>query len=159
MKPLLLVFISSIAVLSGCAILGVDKCEGPLDANETVVPLRFLNATGTQSLFDAPSRYSRDSVLVRDEQGQVVPQLSGRKDVDVSFGLLERGKDPQVGTSVKRQFILYLSKADQDTIRAEYMLFENDCDRPQFSTLKVYYNNVQVHENSTTIPDLLIRKR
>ncbi|TGE14123.1 hypothetical protein [Hymenobacter elongatus] len=157
MKYLHVFFLLVTAAVPGCV---SDRCEAPLDASETVVPLRLLKASGTQDVFTPPARYSRDSVVLRDEQGQLVPLLAGQKDLEpLSFFLLDKDNDPQIGPLVKRQFILYLSKADQDTIRAEYVLFENDCDRPQFRTLKLYYNAVQVHENSTSIPDLLIRKR
>ncbi|WP_229743116.1 hypothetical protein [Hymenobacter qilianensis] len=140
MKLLLISLLSLCISLSGCSILGIDQCEGPRNARETYFSIVYLNSNNTQSIFIPPLSYSRDSVRVLDETGNIVPQDQpiNPSTYTLIFPLLEPGKDHQLGTPITRQFIIYLTQADQDTIRASYELFENDCNKLDFKVLTVF---------------------
>lgn len=161
MKLLWIGLLSLCISLAGCSILGIDQCESPRNAQETYFSIVFLNSDGTQSIFIPPLSYSRDSVRVLDETGNTIPQL---QPIDPAiytliFPLLESGKQHKLGIPVMRQFIIYLTQADQDTISASYELFENDCNEPDFKTLTVFYNGKKVHEgNSPYVNELRVSK-
>ncbi len=158
MKYYLFLLLTLSVVLCGC-----EKCEGPPNAHESSLRLFLRNGTGTQSLFLPPTSYSPDSVKVLNEQGIVVARSgffpSSYPESAIAIPLLESGVVPALNRPVTRRYLLYLKRTDQDTIQVEYELFENDCKKPDFKNIIVFYNNQKVHEgNSVYIPDLLIRK-
>ncbi|GAA3936560.1 hypothetical protein [Hymenobacter algoricola] len=149
MKYVLLASVWAQVFLYGC---NNDKCEGAADAGSTVLNIRLLNSAGTQSLFNPSRGYFRDSVRVFDEQSSTVALLSGPTlpAENVAFLLLERNQTPKLNALTTRRFILYLKRTDQDTVRVEYELFKNDCNRPEVRSLQVFYNAAKVYEGSDT---------
>lgn len=160
MKLLSVSLLSLCISLTGCSFLGIDQCESPTNALYTSFSIVYLDINGTNSIFIPPLSYSRDSVRVLDETGNTIPQHQPINPATyaLTFPLLEPGQQ-QLGVPITRQFIIYLTQADQDTIRASYELFENDCNELDFKTLTVFYNKEKIHEGSNPyITELRVRK-
>jgi hypothetical protein len=158
MKQYLLTLLGLGAALGSC---NIDHCEGAPDAHYMAVRFQLLPAGGPQSLF-AGNGYFRDSVRVLTQSGQRVNMLGhpdpNARDV-ISFNVYESTSPPPLHTLITRQYIIYLKKTDQDTVRVEYQLFKNDCDNPDVDLLRVFYNDKKVLDRATTVlEDILIRK-
>ncbi|WP_143069706.1 hypothetical protein [Hymenobacter actinosclerus] len=123
--------------------------------------------TGQDLLAQTPgndSPYLLDSVMVYNEKGE--PQLNRPVDFrgEIAFstygGLTELAALPY-NSLVKRRFILYLNRADQDTIDASFSIRKNECGFSEFSTITISYNTQLVYEgrNTSIIPSRVFRKK
>gem|GEM_PF-3869462 len=74
------------------------------------------------------------------------------------FSLLTAKENPVLDQLISRTFIIYLTHSDQDTLRAEYELFKNDCDKPEFKRLAVFYNGKHRPEARRDLQELIILK-
>jgi len=125
--------------------------------------------TGRELLSNLPSSglpgsgspYFRDSIFVYDQNKRTVTvrpiALSGE------IGFTAYGSDLHrlpYNTALQRRFILYLNRADQDTIDVDFSLRKNDCGFAEFAQVAVRYNQQLVHEGSgTDIPPVVFRKK
>ena len=133
---------------SSLALCSCEKCEGPPNAYETGITLRFLSSADNTSLFLPGTGYSHDSLKLTDQNGLALPLAVPRfpADTEVNFHLLQIGSKFPLSQRLNRTYFLRFSSTDQDTIQAEYELFKNDCSKPEFSTLKVSYNGRLLYE-------------
>ncbi|WP_157530602.1 hypothetical protein [Hymenobacter norwichensis] len=160
MKSIFLLLSGLCITLSGCAFLGMDDCEGARNAYETSFSIQFLDATGTRSIFSPPLSYTRDSVRILDEQGKLVPHVLP---TDLTYSAIDFSllgyEDLVFEKPVTRQFVVYFTRTDQDTIRAEYELLKNKCQDPDFKKLVIFYNSKKVQEgDGRYVVQLSIRK-
>ncbi|WP_026351371.1 hypothetical protein [Hymenobacter aerophilus] len=140
----LLILLAGSSVMCGCG----EKCEGPPNAYETGVTLRLLRSADNSSLFLPGTGYYPDSLQLTDQNGQVLPLAlpSFPRAAEVNFLLLQTSDRSALSQRLSRTYYLRFSATDQDTIQSEYELFNNDCNRPEFSTLKVFYNGRLLYE-------------
>jgi hypothetical protein len=129
---------------------------------------RLVDArTGQDLLAQIPgsnSPYHLDSIMVYNEKGE--PQFKGPVDFRgeiyfSTYGRLAELKALPYNTPVKRRFILYLNRADQDTIDASFSLHKNECGFSEFATVSIHYNAELAYEgrNTTQIPSRIFRKK
>jgi hypothetical protein len=146
MKALPLPLLAGLSLaLTSCG----EKCEGYYSAADYHIGVSLVQANGA-GYFDSPANYPfRDSVRVFDEQSASVPLLPLQDPYNLlSFRLIGAGTALELNKPLTRQFVLYLRRADQDTIRTEYELQRGECGR-EFRYLRIFYNNRQVYESLT----------
>ncbi|WP_147320930.1 hypothetical protein [Hymenobacter lapidiphilus] len=147
-----------------------ESCDPSINSLSEGGGLNFhlINArTGQDLLAQTPdnrSLYSSDSVMVYDENGK--PQFKGPVNFlgEVAFSIYGSVADLTAlpyNSPVKRRFILYLNRADQDTIDASFRLRRNECGFSEFETVAIYYNTQLAYEgrNTTEIPSRVFRKK
>lgn len=154
-------------LLQGCI---SEKCAP--DSNSLTegggLNFRLVDArTGQDLLAQTPgngSPYSLDSVMVYNERGE--PQFRGPVDFrgEISFstyGSTEELSLLPYNTALQRRFLLYLNRADQDTIDVAFRLRKNDCGFAEFENITIHYNTQSVYEGSgtTQIPSRVFRKK
>ncbi|UOQ74473.1 hypothetical protein [Hymenobacter cellulosilyticus] len=143
--------------LSGCIV--EDPCEDKPDAVGLRPRLRLLSASST-SLFFRGTGYFRDSVRLLDEQGRRVDLPVDQYDEpsDIPFALHGQGKEPVLYTLLTRQYIVYLKKTDQDTLRVEYQFSKDDCGTRNLDAMWVFYNNKKVFDGFLYQTDIVVKK-
>jgi hypothetical protein len=113
-----------------------------------------------ENLLGIFGQYSRDTIKIFNEDGQVF--FGGPVDLDgrISFELLTLDDYKVLNQLTVRELYLYLSHEDIDTLRYEFEMRNNNCDRQVYHYTKLTYNDsVYVDEYNTRFRSVTLYKK
>jgi hypothetical protein len=136
MKNIFMLLIVFSAFLQAC-----DKCNIDyhfIDNNS--LTFRLFGKTSKKQLLGLGGRYNVNEIKILDETSK--ERGSVRADgFGYVFFLTNQDFDLPSGTQVRRQFYLYLSPTDTDTITVDFVKSVDDCGYDNLSSAQFRYND------------------
>ncbi|RAK65822.1 hypothetical protein [Hymenobacter edaphi] len=126
-------------LLTGCGWSGMfDKCEGD-NGSGRIASFELVNAGGAPIAL-TPPRFHPDTLRLYylGPAGRVAQPFS------LELPVIRRAAPPVYGADLEDTYLLYLSRADQDTITFRYRLFEDDCHNPDLDGIRIFFNGRDV---------------
>lgn len=131
-----------------------DECEGNNGIGR-IATFELLDASGAPIPL-TPPRYHPDTVRLYylGPTGRVREPYTGQ------FRVIRYDAPPTYGVDLVDTYILYLNRADQDTITFHYRLFKDDCQNPDLDGIRIFFNGRDIFNGprGVNIGTLQLRK-
>ncbi|MDO1448557.1 hypothetical protein Q0590_19930 [Rhodocytophaga aerolata] len=118
-----------------------DKCNIDYDfVYNNGLNFRLLSKTNKQPLLGLAGSYNFNDVKIFNENGKSIDvETDGSATI---YFLTYEDRKISSGTQIRRQFYLYLSPTDTDTITVDFVKSVDDCGYDNLSNVEFRYNDI-----------------
>ncbi|GAB3832271.1 hypothetical protein [Hymenobacter jeollabukensis] len=144
-------------LLTGCGSWSgmFDECEGD-NGSGRIASFELVDVSGALIPL-TPPRYHPDTVKLYylGPTGRVAQPFSSQ------IPVIRRDGPPVYDVDHEDTYLLYLNRADQDTITFRYRLFKDDCQNPDLDGIRIFFNGRDLFSGprGVNIGTLQFRKR